>query len=151
VDEWIVFAGQDQRRLADEANERQARPAEHRELLVQQAAWAHTQVAEEGVAVRVRAKGTAIEARCHVPRVNRIFVPSRGQHLPQDRQPARNRGKARAGADKDEAAALSALLEGEVLSQRAAPGDTEDVRARMPELAEDPGDQAAHPGEPIGQ
>ena len=151
-DDRIVVTGQDQGRLAQQRQQRQRRPACPGGQLVQVAAgWADPgpPVQHAGHLVGVFPRGAAVQLAGDLPGVPRVHIPpgsgQRGQHP----RAARHHQHPGTGGDQDDPAAAARLGQRELLGQRAAPGDAEDVGPLVTELVEQPGQQVGQRAEPV--
>ena len=138
-DERIVGAGHDQRRLAQRAEPRQAGPAERRgELQVVPALARKADVAKRSRnelrdrgGTRRRRSSPATRARARDRRSAAASII-----LQQHRRAARDHQRARCRRREDQPAAARAMLERELLRDRAAPRHAEHVGLRVAEMIE---------------
>ena len=131
----VVVAGQQQGRLADPGQQRQAGPAGPGDQLVEVAAPG----ADPGVAVQERPRsggvgpdGPAVEVGGDPLGEVRVQVAAGGGHPRQHPRAAGHHQRAGAGGGQDQPPAAVALGQGELLGQAAAPGDPEQVHLRWP-------------------
>lgn len=83
-------------------------------------------------------------------RIAGVGEPPRSQHLREHTRVARNHQGPGPGGDEDDAPAAPRVLEGELLGQRSAPGQAEDVDDIDPDLGEEAAQAAREGGIPYG-
>ena len=153
-DDRVVVAAHHQRRLPQEAQERQARPADHgRQLVVVAAlgAGAGGAVQQGGTERGVGAHRAAVDLRGDLRGVRRVTVASRGGHDLQHAGTGRHHQCAGAGRDQHHPAYAPRRLHRQLLGQAAAPGEAEDVEAAVPEPGHQRGHPGGQPGDRVGQ
>jgi hypothetical protein len=151
-DERVVVAGHDQRRLPQQRQERQAGPARARGELVQVPAGWPDPVAvihRPGRPGGIGAGRPAVDAARHPLQVPAVQVTPGRHHVHEHRGPGRHHHRPGRGGHQHQPAAPVPLERGEVLRDRAAPGDAQHVDLAVAELGEQVRDQPAQPGEPV--
>jgi len=145
-DDRVVVAGQDERGLAQQRQERHAGPARRGGELVQVAARHPDPV----VAVHRRhdllgidPRQPAVDVAGDPLQVSAIQVTPRRHHVQEHRRPGRHHQGARRRRHQYQAAAPGPLEGGEVLSDPAAPGDAEHANLVVSELGQHLRDQPA--------
>ena len=152
-DDGVVVAGEQQCRLPDPGQQRQAAPAGAGGELVEVAApRAHAAAAVQELprAGRVRSDGPAVEVGGDPLGVVGIQVPAGGGHPRQDLRPAGHHQRARAGGGQDQPSAAVAVAQRELLGQATSPGDPQHVHGRVAQLVEEAGNQARQSRQPVG-
>ena len=151
-DDRVVVSGQDERRLAQPRQERQAGPGRRGSELVHVAA----RRADPVTAVHRRhdlrgidSRQSAVEVAGDPLQVAGVQVTARCHQVPEDRRPGRHHRRARRGGDEHQPTAPGPLKRGEVLGDAAAPGDAEHVDAIVAELGQHGRDQPAEPAEAV--
>ena len=80
-----------------------------------------------------------------------VAVAAGGDHLAEHPGVGRDHQGSGGGADQDQSAAASGMLERDLLREPAAPGDAEDVELVVSELVEQPDQEAGEHREVVGQ
>ena len=99
----------------------------------------------------VEAELPAVDVGADLEHVRRVGVAAGGRELHQHPQAARHHDEAGAGRRQRQRAAAPGKVVDELLGERAAPGDAEDVDLPDPERVEQPRRQPRQPGEAVGQ
>ncbi len=151
-DDRVVVARHDECRLAQQRQERHARPAGPGGELVEVA----TRRPDPGMRVhrggdqpRIGPGGSAVQAGCGALQVAGVQVAPRRDHLHQHGRPGRHHERAGSGADQHQPPAPRPLEGREMLCDPAAPGDAEHVDRVISERGQHPGDQLAQPREAV--
>ena len=100
--------------------------------------------------LRVVAGGAAVDFRGDAAQEVGVGVAARGRHSREDAGAAGHHQRSGTGGDQHEPAASVAGGPRELLRQRAAPGDAEDVDAFVAEHVEQREHGAGQPGQPVG-
>jgi len=151
-DDRVVVSGQDERRLAQPRQERQAGPARRGGELVHVAARRAdpvTVVHRRHDLRGIDSRQPAVEVAGDPLQVARVQVTPRCRQVHQDRRPGRHHRRTGRGRHEHEPAAPGPLEGGEVLGDAAAPGDAEHVDAIVAELGQHGRDQPAEPAEAV--
>jgi hypothetical protein len=151
-DERVVVAGQDERALAEQRQERHAGPARARGELVQVPARRSDPVAvvhRRRDPLGVVPRRTPVDRAGHPLHVVAVQVATWRHHVREHRRPGRHHQRAGRGGDQHQPAAARPLEHGEVLRDGSAPGDAEHVDLSVAELGQHARDQRAQPGEPV--
>ena len=151
-DDRVVVPGQDERRLAQPRQQRQAGPARRGGELVHIAARRADPVTVVHRRYDLRgidSRQPAVEVAGDPLQVVGVQVTPRCHQADEDRRPGRHHRRAGRGRDEHEPAAPGPLKRGEVLGDAAAPGDAEHVDAIVAELGQHGRDQPAEPAEAV--
>jgi hypothetical protein len=152
-DDRVVVAGQDERALAQQRQERHAGPARACGELVQVAERRADPVAvvhRRRDPLRILPRRSAVNRTGYPLQVAAVPVAPRRHHVREHRRPGRDHQRAGRGGDQHQPPAARALERGEVLRHRPAPGDAEHVDLVVAELGQQARDQPAQPGKPVG-
>jgi hypothetical protein len=151
-DDRVVVARDDQRRLAEQRQERQAGPARSRGELVQVPPRRPDPVPvvhRHRDPSRVGPRRPPVQVARDLLQVAAVKVTPRRHQLREHRGLGRHHEGAGSRGDEHQAAAPRTLERGEVLGHAAAPGDAEHVDLVVAEFGQQPGDQHAQPGEAV--
>jgi len=151
-DDRVVVAGHDEHRLAQQRQERHAGPARARGELVQVPARRADPVAvvhRRRYLPGIRSGRTPVDVARHPLQVSAVQVTPRRHHVREHSRPGRHHQRPGRGRHQHKPAAARPLERGEVLRDRAAPGDAEHVDPAVAELGQHARDQRAQTGEPV--
>jgi hypothetical protein len=151
-DDRVVVAGQDERPLPQQRQERQAGPAGAREELVQVPAGRADPVAvvhRRRDQLGVLPRRTPVDRAGHPLQVAAVQVAPGRDHAREHPWPGRHHERPGRGGDQHQPAAAGALERGEVLRDAPAPGDAEHVHLVVTKLGQQARDRPAQPGEPV--
>jgi hypothetical protein len=152
-DDRVVVSGQDEHRLAQSRQQRQAAPARAGEELIQvpgrrpdPVTVVHRGRDQPGIIAR----RTPVDVPGHPLQVATVQVPPRRHHVHEHRRLAGDRRHAGRGGDEHQPPAAGALGRGELLRDAAAPGDAKHIDLAVAELGQHARDQPTQPSEAVG-
>src|SRR5258708_17048145 len=152
-DDDIILARQNQSRLAEPVQPGNARPAHARQQLpdISPAKGRFDQWGIGVSQVGMLPKRVAIEERRDDGHVGRIKIATWTEQFAQDTRLSGHGDRTRRRGYQDQATAARRVLIGELLCQRATPGDAQHIDDRMSQHVKHPGDQASKASKAEGE
>jgi hypothetical protein len=151
-DDRVVVAGENERRLPDQAEKREAGPAGAGGQLVQVAAdrsRADLVLEDREDVTRVLPGCAAVQETGDAGGVPGVTEAARREHAQQRGRLSGDHQDSGAGADQDQPAHPAPVLDRELLSERSTPRQSEYVDLVVPELGQHPIDHPGHPGDAV--